>query len=441
MKVNVQTHKYSMRIKELLREGGIQTATVDRAARAALAKTLPSVIQSIIKQVKTRVKTVVNPEDYEYNSDYYDKLYQYLSKNPGLLLQPICSAVSDVFTEVSKDRLKQIFKNSSRIDLLTVIVEVRSTSTDSYKDYGGYYSEYNNLLKIFVNDDDILDAAHELIQDEILGDSERRGYVHMINLLVKVFVHEYAHLEQNFRNKKPGTRDFGYITAGEKRGRKGKRGGLMRTPRESLTAYLRYKGNLDEIDSFASEAASEAMSDILSTKHMYNINSTITIIQQDMAAGYASSRSYSHYGEMLRDAFDGAYANIGLDPKQMEKVWKRFAKRVYQKLEDYRITSGGKEKVQQDNINQKWLDAANRMSMKDTIDFMARDAAASLEKYPDDEYRTEKVKKHIMTGWYTFDQEEFIRNYYYGFEREDFAKGATDIFRRRVLRYYEQSLD
>jgi hypothetical protein len=243
-----------------------------------------------------------------------------------------------------------------------------------------------------------------------------------MSIIIPIFVHEYAHLEQNLRSKSTSA-DFGYITTGVKgRTRQGKRGGYLRNQEGDIPAYLRYKGNIDEIDSFASQAAAEIMDDVLSSHRLRDINYIIQSIQQDIAAGYVSSDTYSQYSKMLRDTFDGAYAYLGLKTQQMEKVWKRFAKRVYQKLEDYKNYDDGS----QDKNLLKWSKFSSKNSLTDTIKYLAKLASGNIPAGKD-------IREQISLGA-TFDQEHFIR-LYLNLDDEK-SDRLVAIFRKLVDNYY-----
>lgn len=419
--VCIVNNKYNMILYDLLNEAGIRTADIDRAARKELLKVLPETIRLAVRSVSINLpKSVVSD-----SSELYDRVYNHFLLHEVQLVNYICDAASIAFTNVAKERLNQLaIVPKNRVNTIRVFVEDRDRSTDPYKKYGGYYSQDRNILKIFINGKSLSSSAFELMQEEIFGESEFYEYQKLISIIIPVFVHEYAHLEQNLRSKSTSA-DFGYITTGVKgRTRQGKRGGYLRNQESDIVSYLRYKGNLDEIDSFASQAAAELMNDALSSsRELYNINDLITQIQQDVATGYHSSDTYSQYSRMLRDAFDGAYADIGLRPQQMEKVWKRFAKRVYQKLNDYKTADDNNIVVKDWSV---WSKFASEHSMSDTVRHLAEMASKKIPA-------GKNARESISLGA-TFDQEYFINNYYnLDDEKSD---RLVAIFRKLVEKYH-----
>jgi hypothetical protein len=278
----------------------------------------------------------------------------------------------------------------------------------------------------------------------------------MMNIVVPIFIHEYAHLEQNIRNKSGKDSDFGYITVGitndMKRG--GKRGGFHRSTK-TTPEYLRYKGSVDEIDSFASDAAAELVQAI-HVRDYYgdggspdDINSAITALKQDMTQGYtSSSTTYNHYEDLLRAAFDGHYAKTGLKPEQMEKVWKRFVKKVFQKLDDYRFDTSGKLSARQTReADDEFLSYAKRNKFSDTVKHLAdmtgleMMANENVSSKADLDYFRERLGRN---NYWTSDPvmrkaEKFLSDYYVGdpWENEELDRKIRDIFRKFVRRYID----
>lgn len=457
-----------MKIFELftsaLEESGIKTAKLDIAAHKALMEEFPKVIKDIILKAEDEIPPKKIDPDDEFGgydrSAHYDNLYDLFHKEKNKLVVPICMEAGKVLGKITrshlydiKDTLRPPHQSRQldwRINDVKVKVEAREMSTDDYKDYGGYYSHGENLLKIFVNREEVHYAAMELVTEEIVGESERRGLYDLTNTVVPVFVHEYAHLEQAFRTLNP-TKDFGYITVDVKGRRgKGKRGGYLRSPRDSTKSYLAYKGNVDEIDSFAAQAVAQLMHDFHSKPKWSStdINSVIKDTRENLSYGYSSgSKTYDHYLELLKDTFDGRYADIGLKPKEMEKVWKRFAKRVYQKLGDYLIPNIGKGKeTSLSNINPEWLQLAKTKPIGEVVMTIAKDQVNKIIKdseryfYVDPKKRVENIKQ----GLYGTDKgEQFLDLYYFGDNWSDTPnqQRVHQAYRNLVARLYVNYLN
>lgn len=441
-----------MKVFDILQEGGIKTAKLDTAAHRALMKAFPHVISQII----TKAEAEVPPKkpDPEYSDSYdvsahYDNLYQLFYKEKNRLVVPICMEAGNILTEITKNHLREIKDTIVKpywevlfddiVKNVRVQVEAREMSTDDYRDYGGYYSHHQNLLKVFVNREQVHDAALELVAEHIVGESERQGLYNLTGTVVPVFVHEYAHMEQAIKTKKP-TKDFGYITVGTKeRGRRGRRGGYMRTPRESLAAALRYRGNLDEIDSFASDAVAELMHEFHSRPSWKtsDINSQIKNIRENLTYGYSSgSKTFDYYSYLLKSTFEGAYDELGLNPKQMEKVWKRFAKRVYDKLGDYLIPMIGKAReTDLQRINPEWTDWIKTQPIREVIVSMARQQAKNIA---DKSYNIDKTIENIQKGYSETDRaEQFLELYYLGetWTETPAAQRLATAYRNLVVKF------
>lgn len=432
-----------MLVNDIINEAGIQTAEIDRAARSALIQVFPETIKKAIKtatmeltggNLVTRQQTAIDR--------FFNSVYNYFLLHRSQLTRSICNAASNALTDIAKNRLSSLSELTLRkkriVNTLKVTVENRDKSSDSYKFASGYYSPEENTLKIFVNGNQLSDAALELITNQMQGKNTRENYNSLLGVIIPTFVHEYAHLEQEFRKAK-NTADFGYITTGVTgRSGQGKRGGIIRDPHQSSASYLRYKGNVYEIDSFASQAAAEIMNTIFieypvdDPTSSYYINSAVSSMQSMLSSSYFSdSKAFSQYAQLLKSAFNGTFDDIGLNPRQMEKVWKRFAKKVYQKLENYKV------KYLDRSVDRRLSKMTENMSKKDAIRILASDAAAAVKTIVKN-YPSDTVVNDILNGKYTFDWENFIETKY----DPDQTAGdqLLNIFRNMVAKRYEGSI-
>lgn len=131
--------------------------------------------------------------------------------------------------------------------------------------------------------------------------------------LVGLLAHEYTHLEQALRARIDAA-DLTYVTIGiAGRARRGKRGGLHRDLSTEASS-LRYRGERGEIGAFAAEAAWEIV-----------------------VAGGATldeSPTVRDYRDLVRRARAGEVAC--LDPRQVERAWRRFLRKTCAALAAYR---------------------------------------------------------------------------------------------------------
>ena len=357
-------------------EAGIKTAEIDKLAREALGKAIPATVKEVIKQTEADMppRKMRGDTGYEYEdtSERGTELLDLYQQDQEALVVPMLERFSSVLTQVVREyvadlipsipHLVDFLKNFSSVREPTefaqgykVSLEARELSTDDYAAKSNGYMGVTDM-KVFVDQDKVFAAGRDLIEEEMFGESMSDGYRAMINAIIPTFVHEYAHLEQSLRrpttwNKKRerGSRDFGYVTSKTSRSKKnsvggrGGRGEWARTPWDSDEANLRYYGNVREIDSFASDAAAEIMSGLQSQeRRAYGWqrywNENIDDLKSNLVYGHDdSSRSFATYRNMMWNAFDDAYAHVGLKPEQMKKVWQTFVKKVVLKLDDYKI--------------------------------------------------------------------------------------------------------
>ena len=222
-----------MLLKEFISEV-IQTSAVDQASR----KILESAFHDNIENIINFLKKSVTPKKNEYGeidySDLYDRMAENYRKIPmdrsrmEHIYRPILSVANQNLTDLLTDHLPAALARSKRDETEKknilrhshVIIEIREYSLDPMREKsGGYYSESNYLIKIFVDNDDISEVILELIQENILGEKlTNHHYTNLIKRISSVFSHEYAHLEQSVLDaRKTNRKDFGYVTAGEKK--------------------------------------------------------------------------------------------------------------------------------------------------------------------------------------------------------------------------------
>jgi hypothetical protein len=360
---------------------------------------------------------------------------------------------------------------------LTVVLEPKELSNDAYvKNSNGYFDENRaegTLIKVFVDQSLFDQSVWGYVQEEILGEQMEDGAAALLAAVIPTYVHEYAHWEQalrrgnparaNTRSKKPnpngyGT-DFGYITVGRVgNNRVGKRGGYMRTPEKGVADDLRYFGSLHEIDSFASGAAARMMHEVMmdAARRSWSrpdVNRTIEDLKRDLAMGYSEALEVNRYMSKLYATFEGHYDHLGLKREQMVKVWRRFAKLVSQKLDDYLETNRGKafndrlpldgtevERYRptaiEDERHARFREIADKETFAETVKRLARISARNFVN--SDEHYSDPVgsAERYGLGSMATDAAQFLRNYYFphSYDEPNYEK-MRDIFKRMYKRY------
>jgi hypothetical protein len=343
-----------------LHEAGIRTAEIDLMAKQAIRDYCEKLGTKVYKFAESKGVRLA-PEDYDERwFKFYDDAWDimYLQAYGMEFVMQICADLSSVLTIVVHKYMQEKYGgnlNGTWHNDVAVYIDCKDTSTDRLKDKaGGYYSTTNKYIKVFVTAKKIHEAAMAALQLHLYGDAETNPANLLAMTIAPIFAHEYAHFEQ-FARKNPNTggdpdRDFGYVTTGVKdRGGKGKRGGLMRTPDESPHHQLRYYGSSHEIDSFAAGAASEIVEELKQgSGGLWNdLDSNLRDFLKWMGndGGPQTNHSqYQHYEHLMWNVAQGYYDKAGVKRDQIDKVWNRFRKLVYQKLLDYLEKRPGKSK-------------------------------------------------------------------------------------------------
>jgi hypothetical protein len=355
---------------------GISTAQIDRDARSALDKHLSQFIEA----------------DYDHfaqaypdadSGDIYDAYYQWKSEHRDQFLKMIAVSASEALTRVTQHHVRNNHGDELSINMygedkrfstnaVAVFVTIRDFVEDEHKDYGGYFqgtTQTGPYIRVYVNASDVFAAALGVTAVHAFGegeDADRLTYI-----IAPVFVHEYAHLEQFIRG---GSRnrgeDYGYVTAhgGRTGGRRDPRG---KSPRyqgvDPLIPWLRYKSSAKELDSFASEAASEIVASTSRYRSPYQAygdlgRDTLSNILTDIALGYSSSPAVEQYHQLNYRNVEGEFVKLGVKPHEMKQVWQRFLKLVYKKLFAYRRRVLGKHEVfvGEEKTPDDWVKAAEK---------------------------------------------------------------------------------
>jgi hypothetical protein len=478
-------------------EAGIRTADVDLAARKIITDTVRAFAKDLLKRAQAALPSSDDPDDEaNYGSGLYDRIWDHFHPHgaQGLdiiskeLAAKLSTALTNFVVKRTVDLVQQIPALKKHIDMdgpnryefyarkYKFVIEPREhTDDENVKTSLGYVSGSGDLIKVFVNAHEFEQAAWAVIQEEVLGEQMDDGIGALLKVVIPTFVHEYAHHEQNLRRtgwKSSGkgaelngySADFGYITVGRKgNNRVPKRGGVLRTAHASPEHNLRYTGNVNEIDSFASGAAAELMHEFLADRarnswRASDINADIEQIKQDLAQGYVSSDQFSRYTDLVYNTFNGYYDRLGLKREQVQKVWKRFARLVASKLDDYREPTVGAQltdrmplngnpygthratpKSASSKIDQRFSTIAREETFPNVVNRLARIAARDYVNNevtwtdPLDYYKHHRYASMKGEAW------DFIVRHYLGGDRfEEKSEQVEKIFDRLFQRYLEK---
>ena len=376
-------------------EGATLVHEADREARAALFKALDFYMSELWQPFNPNGYNEDDPDERHNNYQrFYDHYYNDLENRKSLMTQ-ICIVAGSTLTRVIHDDLKKRFGSfimfdSSKISIVTMRVEISVQPTegeDARK--GGFFSPGLSWswIKVHVDPDQLIMAAMAAVQSIAFGEAEDR-YA-LVNNISPTFAHEYSHLLQYLGAKDYRAFKSGITTLG------GGKGGIRQGDR-TMTGWWRYMGSNAEIDSFASSAASEMIAS--KEQHRWRSdgldNSDIDDTLQDTASGYAGSDGYEIYIRKYQEALAGEYEDIGLSKAEAVKVWNRFLKTLYAKLNAYKKTHHGKESsgYLTGKADPQWIEWAKKgmpfcaARLADTIAFECADQ--SYKSY-DGEWRIE----------------------------------------------------
>jgi len=433
-----------MHYREIIAEAGIQTAEVDRAARAAINQRMPDIVRVLRQNAAPDIGPYAPVADKDggngdYNSEYYDKLYKWFTSHRVTVILAISNEIDRVLTKVANDiGLQRYGQNKANENHVKVNMVAGELSREKQKS-GGYH--FPGIIRFYIDGEAVVHAALGLVQESLFGEEVEDYRRRFLGLIVPVFVHEYAHYEQGARGKDWWKPDLGYITVGSRREkvggkRRGKRGGYHRDQDKTEEGYLRYIGSSHEIDAYASSAAAEMVHDMhqnsYDSKSQFNRN--LNDLRRSIADGYATSndhdRYYRKYQESIRQEWPG------LDHEKMTKVWHRFMRLLYQKLGDYLHPVAGKT-ADVDGEDSSFVEKAKSLRMPEMIAYLARITARSVvgqETSPD------RISRLIDNGYADImsKAEAFISHYYFGdeiWEKEKQFDRVVSMYRAMAKRY------
>jgi hypothetical protein len=413
-------------------EGATLVHEIDRAGRAALYKKLDAYMEMLWKPFNPNGYNENDPD--EHHNDY-DRFYQHYreDENAKALVVQICMVASATLTDIVhtdlhkrygeyvsfdregwEDGKKKIYKKGVRVEIDSVRVNITVQPTEGrHATAGGYFTPFlhQSSITVHVKSEEIITAAMAAVQSIAFGESEDRDA--LVNSIAPTFAHEYSHLLQYIGAGSYNAFKSGITTVGGKNApRQGDR---------TETGWWRYMGSYAEIDSFASSAAST----MIATKDSRTWNQTadneeINYSMQDAASGYTSDDSYDIYIRKYQEALADEYADIGLNKEEAVKVWKRFLKTLYAKLDAYKRAQHGKDTsgYHTGNAKPQWVEWAKKgisFCAARMADDIAQQCADTSYKGYDDEWRIEpndpfQKATSFLEGYFLKDNYDFEKS-------------------------------
>lgn len=330
-------------VEAVLSEGNISISAVDLMARQSMERMLKEYCRGEWNLIKSRYPEL-DPNDSDMRMKMYDSWYDDDFRAPEKRLEFVKGIAWQISRELTKVTNKFILQKIAphlrdRQEQVRVVVEIREDASDQYSGFNGYYQDFNKLIKVFIDADIVEEAGLGALHDWIFGEGE--GIENFIDAVIPTFVHEFTHYEQ-WKRGQAGKRTRGYISTGGT----GKNPfvGDHHSAKGTEHQQMRYTGSAHEIESFAAGAAVQLTQG--SRRHQYGEfrieldDSQINDICQDIALCYNDVSQMKRY-LWLRQYRDH-YVEQGFKGHELETVFRRFMKSLYQKLQQYRKKSIGK---------------------------------------------------------------------------------------------------
>lgn len=373
----------------------IEGATLVHNADIKSRKALHRVFETFMEKIwKTFNPGGYNEEDPEEHHRDYQRMYDHFREpeHADWLFNELCEVATKTLTEVLHQDLSNRYGWSipfkgSKVAVTTMRVLVSEKESDGKKSkWGGYFSGGRDwsYIRIYVKRQDILTAAMANAQYVAFGEAEDRD--ELVDQVAPIFAHEYSHLLQYLGAGGHEAFEPGITTIGG-----GKRGGrYLGGENPSMIDWARYRGSMAELDSFASQAASEIIASALRYRHSGIENGDIENKLTDISTGYATnSQTYRTYIDFYQDSLADVYQDIGLSKDEARKVWQRFLKLLHAKIAAYKKPTHGKDKSGYHTTKGKpeWLEWAKKgltYCVTRMADDVARDCADKSYNFGDD---------------------------------------------------------
>jgi hypothetical protein len=320
----------------ILTEGNIQISEISSLASRVIRNSITNFCEAEWKAFVARFPEY-DEMDGDSRSKMHDMWYEENMSTSKLdsLVKGMSWAVGKELTimlnEFVTKKTPPRFRNMRN---LIVSVEIDNHSQDSLsKKAGGYYSDFDNMIKIFISLDDAIQTLIAGVHDYVFGESE--GYDKVVDRITSIFIHEFVHHEQ-WKRGLAGRKTIGYVTTGGEK--KSPRTGYHFSSSDGPVGKMRYHSSAHEIESFAAGAAIELTQEHI-RRERYNQDGKIpdSIIDElcrDISMAYVETSQLKPY-VWLRQYRD-YYIEQGFKGHELETVFKRFMKVLYKKLQQFK---------------------------------------------------------------------------------------------------------
>lgn len=278
---------------------------------ADMRRFIPRTIYDITQQYLSHLVSKTDKNIHQVYDDIADQMYRDDEDYKSLVDFFLARLSGDISDHLGRG-LKVFIKDKQR------------SSDDMASRSNGYWSEAKGELVVFV--DGII--ARGAILDAMAQSVNGALSYHLFDAIAPTLIHEYTHYMQTSKGKSFGyTKDRGVTKSPEL---------LRRTPEKSKEHEVAYIGALHELDAFASGAAAELISQYESKYGGYITPDVIRDFIEDAKMGYLeNSKQGKHISDFIMRAIDGEFDEVGLTPKEVNEVRKRFYRYLVSKLERY----------------------------------------------------------------------------------------------------------
>ncbi len=346
-----------MRFQQII-EANIPVREIEREARRVINPQIRQYLEGVWDKFMADYPDATSEERHQLYDDWYEGQWRD-PETRRTLIKVTCNQPGVALAKLVRERTKE--------QCQVHVICREYTDLAASKDGRGGDFHYNSgvrqyTIRIFVDEVVVQETISGRMQEIVFGDGEELDL--LTNQIVPIFIHEFTHLEQELRNpkhpmKNGNDRDRGITKAG------GGKFGSRRNPSGGNVQWARYIGSLDEIEAFASQAASDM---IRKSDRWGNEPDTSYIdnLLTDLASGWGHGRAFDtvHHLKVYWDEFEKA----GITKKERDLVWKRFLKLTYQKIWQYRREQIGKVPAWQQSTYEKAPRSWQKMAKKGMVE-------------------------------------------------------------------------
>ena len=419
-----------------LREGNISITDMDDRARRVIKATILSFCQGEWQLIKSRYPDIDHQDGENRQKMFYQwyetdfKTRQQKNIFASAIAWEISKKLTNLVNEYVEEHNSKLPPRLRKIEKkIRVQLEVKESSHDSHsKRAGGYYQDFESLIKIFISENDMIEAGMGALQTWAFGEGE--GVEEMVDAILPVFIHEFTHFEQ-WRRGLSGRRTRGYVSAGgDKKGSPfyGDQFSHDGTPEQSM----RYTGAAHEIEAFASGAAvqlTQMMSRGRYEAGVLHDGDEIDRLCQDIALCYADSQQMQRF-LWLRE-YREHYIKQGIKGHELEVVFRRFMKILYKKLQQYRkVRIGAAKSIDPSRFPADWI-RYTRYGLSSTIRYIASDISELIMDGKNPHERISLAGSFINRYFYK-DEWDYTRELKIEKIITRLAQDEADTFERRL---------